>query len=341
MIRRLPPALRRRTTGFLSHLLAGIAAGPLLLVSVAADEVHEFIEKLEVVALALPGAAIPETTGALTRPAPRNETPAPKIALTPEIPAEFADLMLQYAPEEPAAPVQLAALSLPDATLDLPPLTVNRLAPLALPEPDFIAGLPGDLVAAARIDPPRPAPRVTIAALTESEIQIIKAALSEYRKGALKAGDDIAARASTETARLALEWAAIRTAKQLAGFSRINRFAFDNPDMPMAGWVEARAADALFVQKVPAEKVLAYFVDKTPETSAAKIALGRALAAQGKAAEAQALVRTAYRDDKTNASIRTAIAQDFPGLITAADQRYLAERLIYEGQTSEGLAVAA
>lgn len=346
MLRRIPPAFRRSPSSFFSHFMAGIAAAPLLLASVAADEMHEFFEKLEIVALVKPAAApAPTATGTLAITsgirAPATEKPA--VTLPLEAPAEFSDLMLAHDQSAFGGVSQSASLAIPTAIAREPETAGagGEALTLALPQPEFMAALPPELLAPPRAEEPRVIPRVTIAAIPESEIQLIKAAAAEYRKGALKAGDEIAAKAQSETARLALEWIAIRTAKQQAGFTRLAKYAFDNPDMPMVGWIESRAADALFVQKVSPDRVRSYFADRKPETSAAKIALGRALAASGNTAEAHALIRGAFRDDKTNAALRNAIQQDFPGLITAADQRYLAERLIYEGQTSAGLAVAA
>ncbi|HRJ69141.1 MAG TPA: lytic transglycosylase domain-containing protein [Beijerinckiaceae bacterium] len=164
--------------------------------------------------------------------------------------------------------------------------------------------------------------------------------MTEYRAGRLTEGDAIAARVEDDAARAALEWSAIRLGRQAVGFARIARFWSQFSDFPMAGWVRRRAEEALFVEQQMPARVLAFFKDREPEMAAGKVALARVLTAQGQAEKANALVRSAWRENRSSQSIRAAIQKEFPDAISAADIRHLAEKLIYRGESAEGLRIA-
>jgi soluble lytic murein transglycosylase len=351
MARRLPPALGRPSNLF-SHVMAGMITLPMLAMSVGGPALPEFGTALRehfragVSTAALTG----EVTGTLaTRPdsAERTfEAPdlPPEIAAAPDFAANPADLAATAAPV--AAPISLSlaevpgipSFSLPDSA-PVASLTERLQGAITLPVPEFVEALPQALVAQP-LPMRKPVPRAIVRGIPEAELAGLKAAIAAYRKGDLAGGDAHARTLRGETARLAAEWAAIRTAKQAAGFARLARFGQDNPDLPMTEWTLNRAADALFVQKVPPQQVIAFFNDLQPTTSAGKIALARALVTIGKEPQARHLIRDAFRNDKTNATIRAAIVREFPGLIGNEDHRYLALRLVYEGKMSEGLAVA-
>ena len=221
--------------------------------------------------------------------------------------------------DEPSIP---ADLEMPEAVRRDPFAPV--LAPLALPA----------------TPPAAPVVHATVPALAAEEITRLKQLAQDLRRGNGAAAESGTATLKSPTARLAAEWLALRSLKQSAGFARITRFIEANPDFPMREWLLRRAEEALFIEKPSAETVLSFFAARTPEMAGGKIALARVLAVQGEVKRAEALARAAFRDDKTTASLRTAIVKEFAGAISADDQRYLAERLIYDGATSEGLKVA-
>jgi soluble lytic murein transglycosylase len=180
----------------------------------------------------------------------------------------------------------------------------------------------------------------TVPALTSEQIARLKQAAQEFRRGNPSGGEALSAATTDPNLKLAIEWLALRSLKQSAGFQRITAFLAANPDFPMAQWLRRRAEEALFIETLPAETVRSFFATTPPEMAGGKIALARVLNAAGETKSAEALVREAYRDNKTTAGLRTAIQKDFPGAISASDQRYLAERLIYDGASAEGLRVA-
>ncbi|MCA0423504.1 MAG: transglycosylase SLT domain-containing protein [Proteobacteria bacterium] len=250
-----------------------------------------------------------------------------------EVPAEFADLMLAHE----------AALN-PRATAALTTAMPRLPEPLA-PNIAAFAPRPGEapiaILASGELFDPAMVLRPAVPAATAGDLALVRQALGEYRRGNLSLGDAFADKVEDPSARLALEWVAIRTAKQATGFARLARFLAAEPQFPMADWVRKRAEEALYVEKSRIEAAAAFFADHAPETAPGMIALARARLAAGETAAAQALARDAWREGKTNAGLRSTILKEFPGAISAADQRYLAHRLIYDGAAREGLAVAA
>lgn len=325
MTRRVPPALRR--SGFLTHLMAGVTVAPLLALAIAGDDVV---------------AALRQSSWGEKLFAREGALPQSQLAVAEPAPDSSAALPLEQAPVSTSDPDEIKTASLSTGNpfvMDVPPAaTAAEPATLRLPQPDFVASLPAEIA-----NPPFPVfvpiPRAIVPAISDADVALVKQGIAAYRRGDIAAGDGFAAQASSATAKLTLEWSAARLAKQALGFTRLAEFVRKNPDLPMRQWVEARAADTMFTQKISPERVFAFFGNRTPESAAGKVVLARALLADGKAKEAQALARAAYRDYRTPASTREVIAREFT--ISTADQRYLIERLIYEGKSNEGLSLAA
>lgn len=218
-------------------------------------------------------------------------------------------------------------LTLPSAR---PPLlgSVKRLEPVM------------DLAAGEMFNPDY-VRRPSVTAVPPADLALMQQALTEYRRNAIAAGDLLAERIEDEAARAALEWSVIRLKRQGLGSARIARFVSTHGDFPMRAWLIGRIEDALFVEQPSPESVFWFYGDRLPSTATGMVVLARALKQRGEGFAARELARRAYRDGKTNAALRSAITREFSGLITAADQRYLAERLIYDGESAEGLRVAA
>ena len=348
MVSRMPAPLRRSPLAL--RLFAAVALMPLLLgaahaVEITTDEL-DVPQALELSSRAHDAAAQAQEEAArlvqddlANQPFPFALLPplpdAPNLAAAlPNVPPEFADLMLAHE----QADAQLTTASLGTAHIALPrPAALAPVVTLApVPQPPE----PEAVIASGELFDPRMILRPSVPAAPPADLALVRQALSEYKRGNLSLGDAFAERVGDDAARLALEWVAIRTGKQLVGFSRLAAFAASNPDFPMAEWVQRRAEEALFVEKKPAATLEAFFANRAPETGPGKIALARHKLAMGEAAAAHELVRAAFRDDKTNTGIRAVVFKEFPGVITLKDQRYLAQRLIYDGETSEGQRVA-
>jgi len=249
---------------------------------------------------------------------------------------------LRFRPSRDVAAV-IRGLPLPDditttATL-APPRWLRVLEPGTVPHapdaPEDFGQLPDD----ARSMPMPLQPVVPGVPL--SDLGLLRTVAEHYRKGRIADGDRTAEGLEDPASRRAAGWAAIRHGRQALGFARIAGFVDANPDMPMAGWMRSRAEEALFIEKRAPEAVQAFFSSEPPRTGSGKVALARAMAALGEEAAACALVRDAYRNERTYAAMRQVLDKDFPGVIRTEDRRYLAERLAYDRESGEAARVAA
>ena len=183
-----------------------------------------------------------------------------------------------------------------------------------------------------------PAP-LDVAALLGDDLPAVTAALAAYKAGDFAAGDAAALSLKGLSATLA-QWAALRLHPREAGFSRATRFLAEHPQWPAADWLRKRAEEALFGDHRPDSQVKDYFAKSAPTTAAGKLAVARALARDGDFAGAGALVKSAWRDDDLNETLENAVKKEFADLLTPADHKARADRLLYAEKNGAALRAA-
>jgi soluble lytic murein transglycosylase len=176
--------------------------------------------------------------------------------------------------------------------------------------------------------------------LPNGQMASLRAAIAAYEKGSLSGGDAAAGALNDRAAIAIAEWIAIRTAARDVGFARIHAFLKRYPNWPAAQTVSRRAEEALYYDNASGSTVEAFFNGRKPVTDEGKVALaGVRLMANDKAG-AQALVRDAYRNDPLTETLEADILKRLGGLLTKADHKYRADRLIYAGEYADGLRTA-
>ncbi len=273
--------------------------------------------------------------------------PAPETTKTPA-PAAQAPAPVQPAVAEAAAPV------LPDAK----PTVVAALAPIPVAT-DAVSAISA---VAGRVAPPAadvpgtayaPAPQLApeIAAARpaapahdplpeRADAAALRAAIAAYRSGDLAKGDEAAKAALDEVGRTTLEWTALRLQAKAAGHQRIAAFIDKNPDWPTAGFLQSRLEDALYVNKAPHALVRERFATRAPATTSGRLALARAHLAAGRKADAEALVKKAWREDDMGSWTEGAIRKEFGEMLDVADHRFRSARLFYKGQHAASMRAA-
>ncbi|WP_293866719.1 lytic transglycosylase domain-containing protein [uncultured Alsobacter sp.] len=173
------------------------------------------------------------------------------------------------------------------------------------------------------------------------DLAALRAALDAYRRGDLAGGDAKAATLDDPAARTVARWAALRLLPREAGYARIQAFLAEEPHWPGRGQMQRRAEEALMASRPTAEQVLAHFKGHVPMTAMGKLALARAWSANGRAAEAAALVRRSWREDDFSAEIENAVLDDFGRVVTPADHMARTERFLFGEDWADGLRCAA
>ena len=160
-----------------------------------------------------------------------------------------------------------------------------------------------------------------------------KLAIAAYRKGDMALGDAYSAAVTTEAARVALEWVAIRLDPHGTGFGRLTAFLKDHPDWPSAPWLRRRGEEALYADKQGFALLASYFSKVRPESAPGKLALARLYRNQGRIEEATALVRDVWREGEIGQALESKLVEEFGGLLTPADHKFRADLAFYKEET--------
>lgn len=206
------------------------------------------------------------------------------------------------------------------AKLDMTP--VSRIAPEPTPRP--MLG-PATLGAAPPAGP---------------DYSRMVAAAALYQKGDIPGGDAIAKDLDNALQRTALEWIALKTSPH-ADFARLASFAAVHPEWPAEAWIRFRQEAALYNDRAHPEFAAAFFASNPPRSPVGKLMLARLARAIGQPDRAAALVRGVWRDDDLDAWSEAALLGEFSTFLTSADDKYRAERLLYEEKPAAALRAAA
>jgi soluble lytic murein transglycosylase len=123
--------------------------------------------------------------------------------------------------------------------------------------------------------------------------------------------------------------------------ARILDIAKQLPNWPGQILLRQRFEEALIREKPGAADIVKAFAGAKPVTDDGLVLLARALVSTGRAADAAALVRPAWRDGNLSDDVEASIRREFGGMLTAADNKARLGRLLYKGRTDQALKVAA
>jgi soluble lytic murein transglycosylase len=177
--------------------------------------------------------------------------------------------------------------------------------------------------------------------LAGADFSAVIAAAALYQKGDLAGGDALAARIDDPLQRLVLEWIALKSAPREAGMARVVGFLARHPDWPSRGWLVAFREALLYGERTRADVIKGAFADAPPRTPAGVLALASVEREAGHAESAGALVRALWREEDLDGWLESTILRDFAPLLTAADHRARALRLLYAEKFNAALRAAA
>ncbi len=165
-------------------------------------------------------------------------------------------------------------------------------------------------------------------------------ALAAYRSDNLTAGDVIAQARPDPLVRTALEWVAIHDVAPKVGLERFNAFQAAHADWPAPDWLRHQIEARLLRVQDPRE-IESYFLTRAPDTALGKLALAKALKADGRVADATRIARAVFRESDLPGFVEARLKTDFGADITKGDWKYRADRLLYKEQVGAALRAAA
>ncbi|MFO1035031.1 MAG: lytic transglycosylase domain-containing protein, partial [Hyphomicrobiales bacterium] len=126
-----------------------------------------------------------------------------------------------------------------------------------------------------------------------------------------------------------------------AGFDRVVAFLNAAPNWPLQETLHKRAEQALFKAGENGPRVIQYFQNKTPLTSAGYMAFARALYAAGNAKGGHQALVAAWSNPDVDPAVEKAIVAEFGNALSEADHRYRLWRLIFAQQPNAALRQAS
>jgi soluble lytic murein transglycosylase len=197
--------------------------------------------------------------------------------------------------------------------------------------------------AATELQKPAPAvsgpPDSAASSQLSGDLAAVKNVFDLTRKG--KTGEATVAAKTIDdaAARKLVEWFTLRHSESEASFGRYAAFIADNPGWPSMGLMRRRAEARLWQERADARTVLSFIGDQ-PMSAKGRLALARALLAEGDREGAAGLVREAWRSEDLSERTEGDVLETFRDLLTREDHRARMDKRIGDKDLSGAMRVA-
>ena len=183
---------------------------------------------------------------------------------------------------------------------------------------------------------PPPARKSTVpaaVAATSSTSQSDKDALENVveliRKRKPADATQVEATISDPVARKLAEWLILRSDNNGASMERYRAFLSANPSWPSQTFLRRRIEAALWDDRRDDAAVWSWFENESPISAKGRFSLAKVMIARGDRANAERLVREAWRSDPMSEDTETTALDLFGALLTAGDHKARMDTLLY------------
>ncbi len=145
---------------------------------------------------------------------------------------------------------------------------------------------------------------------------------------------------SDPLARKLAEWIILRSDDNGASVERYRAFIAANPSWPSQTFLRRRLEAALWDDRRDDATVWSWFENESPISAKGKFSLARVMIARGDRANAERLVRDAWRNDTMSEETENAALDLFGALITPGDQKARMDRFLYGSEHEIALRAA-
>jgi soluble lytic murein transglycosylase len=195
--------------------------------------------------------------------------------------------------------------------------------------------------------PPRPQSVASRKHITPAAVAATSST-SQADKGALenvieflrkhKADDATQAEAaiSDPVARKLAEWLILRSDNNNVTVERYRAFLSANPSWPSQSFLRRRLEAALWDDKREDAAIWSWFENESPISAKGRLALAKAMIARGDRANAERLVRQAWRNDAMSEETESNTLDMFGAFLTAGDHRARMDTLLYGSENEAG-----
>lgn len=145
---------------------------------------------------------------------------------------------------------------------------------------------------------------------------------------------------SDPVAKKLAEWIILRSDDNGASVERYHAFLAANPSWPSQSFLHRRGEAALWDDHRDDATVWAWFENDSPLSAKGRFALARAMIGRGDRANAERLVREAWRNDSMSEDTESAALDLFGALLTPGDQKARMDLLLYGSEQEAALRAA-
>jgi soluble lytic murein transglycosylase len=196
-------------------------------------------------------------------------------------------------------------------------------APLAAPAP---------LPARARATPRKPLTPAAVAATSttsQADMNALENVIELIRKHKVDDATQVEATISDPVAKKLSEWLILRSDNNNATVERYRAFLTANPSWPSQTFLRKRLEAALWDDQREDAVAWSWFENESPLTAKGRFALAKAMLARGDRANAERLVREAWRNDPMSEETESAALELFGSLLTAGDHKARMDYFLY------------
>jgi soluble lytic murein transglycosylase len=192
----------------------------------------------------------------------------------------------------------------------------------------------------AALPPPRkqvtPAAVATTSSTPQSDKDALENVIELVRKHKPSDATQAQAVISDPVARKLAEWLILRSDDNGASVERYRAFVSANPSWPSQTFLRRRIEAALWDDHRDDATVWSWFENESPISAKGRFALARVMIGRGDRANAERLVREAWRSDGMTEDTESAALDLFGALLTASDHKARMDSLLYGTEQEAG-----
>jgi len=239
-----------------------------------------------------------------------------------------------------AAPAATAAAkNAAPVTANAAPVTANAApaaaaAPVLAPATRQHAALPPARKSTA------PAAMAETSSTSQADTDALENVIELVRNHKAADATEAEAAISDPVARKLAEWIVLRSNDNGASVERYRAFVNANPSWPSQTFLRRRGEAALWDDHRDDATAWAWFENESPLSAKGKFALARAMISRGDRANAERLVRDAWRNDAMSEDTESTALDLFGALLTPGDHKARMDLLLYGSEQEAALRAA-
>jgi soluble lytic murein transglycosylase len=188
--------------------------------------------------------------------------------------------------------------------------------------------------------PPTPAAVAATSSTSQADTDALENVIDLVRKHKPADATQAEAAISDPVARKLAEWIVLRSDDNGASVERYRAFIDANPSWPSQSFLRRRGEAALWDDHRDDATVWSWFENQSPLSAKGRFALARAMIARGDRANAERLVREAWRNDSMSEDTENTALDLFGALLTPGDQKARMDLLLYGSEYESALRAA-